>query len=83
MEISLSRKMAKVCNSEREMQAKLGRHDAEKPQQRFAYQPACAIPPGQTLQETIDTLGMCPRWSSTAGRPALPSYWSRKSRAHP
>ncbi len=36
MEISLSRKMTKVCNSERAMQAKLGKRDAAKLKQRLA-----------------------------------------------
>lgn len=36
MKIGLSRKMAKLCNSERAMQAKLGKRDAEKLKQRLA-----------------------------------------------
>ncbi len=36
MEIRLSRKMAKVCNSEREMRAKLGANGAKRLQQRLA-----------------------------------------------
>lgn len=36
MEIRLARKVAKVCNSEREMRAKLGVRNAEKLQQRLA-----------------------------------------------
>lgn len=36
MEIRLSRKMAKICNSEKEMKAKLGAADARKLQQRLA-----------------------------------------------
>jgi len=36
MEIRLARKVAKICNSEREMWAKLGARNAEKLQQRLA-----------------------------------------------
>ena len=36
MVIRLSRKMAKICNSERDMKAKLGEADARKLQQRLA-----------------------------------------------
>lgn len=36
MEIRLARKVAKMCNSERKMQAKLGPRNAEKLQQRLA-----------------------------------------------
>lgn len=36
MEIPLARKVAKICNSEREMRAKLGARNAEKLQQRLA-----------------------------------------------
>ena len=36
MEIRLARKLAKICNSERVMRAKLGARSAEKLQQRLA-----------------------------------------------
>ena len=42
MEIQPSRKMAKTCNSEREMRAKLGVPDAKKLQQRLAELKAAA-----------------------------------------
>ncbi len=59
MEITFaSRKMQKLSSSLKEMRAKLGDRNARVLQQRLAYEPDYAVPPGGTLQETIDVLGI-------------------------